>query len=120
MRLANNKKNNVVVILLSLGLIIHLAGYARSDMDSKNEVSSQQQIEYNLDTYYFTNTGFQESELRTQIQQLPGVVAVQVNVGDSTIVVKYDKNKNSKGKLKKSFEKMGLLGYFIGERKKKV
>lgn len=106
-------KNIFKTVVLFLSLTISVAGYAQSKTsDRENKSNEREQIEYLTETYYFTENPFTEYGLRSQIESLPGVVAVQVNNGSSTVVVKFDKKRNSVKKLKKSFKKIGLSGNF--------
>lgn len=106
-------ENIFEMVLLFLSLIMPMVGYAQSKTTNRENQSNHRiEVEYLTETYHFTRNNFKEYELRRQIDDLPGVVAVQINNGSSTIVVKFDKSLNSKKKLKKSFEKMGVPGKF--------
>ncbi len=108
------------IVLLSVSLMMPMLGYAQSKTTDKNNKSNKQQVQvdYLTETYQFSNNKFTEYDLRKHIEELTGVVAVQINTGSSTIVVKFDKSKNSKSKLKKSFKKLGVSGNFIDSNKK--
>ena len=122
MKTVNQKKvNNVFeIILLALCLIMPMVGYAQSKTTDRNNKQGHQQVqvEYLTETYQFTNNRFTEYDLRRQVEDLAGVVAVQVNMNSSTVVVKFDKSKNSKSKLKKSLKKLGVPGSFVDSNKK--
>lgn len=108
------------IVLLSVSLMMPMLGHAQSKTTDKNNKSNKQQVQvdYLTETYQFSNNKFTEYDLRKHIEELTGVVAVQINTGSSTIVVKFDKSKNSKSKLKKSFKKLGVSGNFIDSNKK--
>lgn len=112
-------ENIFEIVLLSLCLIMPLVGYSQTNTPDRNNKSNHQvqQADYLTETYQFTNNQFTEYDLRRHIEELAGVIAVQVNVGSSTVVVKFDKSKNSKSKLKKSFKKLGVPGNFIDTNK---
>ncbi|MBF0574477.1 hypothetical protein [Dysgonomonas sp. GY617] len=113
-------KNRITIALLFISLIIPIAGYAQSKTANReNKSNRKEQAEYLTETYRFTRNNFKEYELRKQIEDLPGVIAVQVNNGSSTVVVKFDKSLNSKKKLKKSFTKIGVPGDFEDSSKTK-
>lgn len=113
-------KNRVAIVLLFISLFIPIAGYAQSKAANReNKSNRKEQVEYLTETYRFTQNNFKEYELRQQIENLPGVIAVQVNNGSSTVVVKFDKSLNSKKNLKKSFKKIGVPGDFENSSKTK-
>lgn len=118
----NKKKvdNIFEILLLSLCLIMPMVGYAQSKpADGDRKPNHQQvQVDYLTETYQFTDNRFTEYDLRRHIEELSGVVAVQVNMGKSNVVVKFDKSKNSKSKLKKSLKKLGVPGNFVDSNKK--
>lgn len=68
--------------------------------------------QYSTEVYYFTKNKLSEDALRKKILKLSGVKDARINLGNSSITVQFDGKKNSKEKMKKSFNKWGTLGDF--------
>lgn len=106
------------IAILGLFLLFTTLSYGQSSARNNDKKEQHQsQLEYQTETYHYTHSKKSESELKNQIGTLKGIHDVQIDPNNSTIIIKFDAKKNTKGKLNKSFKKIGLSGKFADVKK---
>lgn len=112
-------KNGSKIILMCLCLCLSATTIVNAQKTAqpqqKEQIKKNQKnnsIEYSTEVYYFSKNKLTEDALRKKILKLSGVKDVQINMGSSSITVRFDSKKNTKDKLKKSFNKWGTPGDF--------
>ena len=105
------------IALLSLCLSTTVVVDAQHQPQPQQKEQAKKTVKNNsnqdsTEVYYFTKNKLSEEALRKKILKLSGVKDVQINLGGSSITVKFDSKKNTKDKLKKSFNKWGTPGDF--------
>ncbi len=109
----NLSKIALICLCLSATTIVNAQKQSQPQQkEQTRKTTKNNSVEYSTEVYYFSKNKLSEDALRKKILKLSGVKDVQINLGSSSITVRFDSKKNTKAKLKKSFNKWGTPGDF--------